>query len=147
MTGRDDRPAIWRQILLGSAILGLCALVHILVLVGGIQALEAVDGLVTGPPAPVERITMITLSFGFVLLGHTFQVWIWAMTFYLNRSIKTLDDAVYFALVTTTTLGYGDITLGRGRRIYGAMGAVSGLLTFGLSTAFLVSLMEAMLRT
>ena len=146
MTIPTDNHRIWRQIFSGSVILGLCAVVHIAVLVIGIQALEVIDQLVTGPPIPIERVIMIAAAFGFVLLGHTLQVWLWAFSFYLKGSIATIDDAVYFALVTTTTLGYGDITLPRGQRIFGAMGAVSGLLTFGLSTAFLVSLMEAILK-
>ncbi len=35
-------------------------------------------------------------------------------------------------------IGYGDITLGHIWRLFGAMAAVNGLLTFGLSTAFLI---------
>lgn len=54
------------------------------------------------------------------------------------RAIASLEDAIYFALVTSTTLGYGDITLGSRWRLFGAMAAVNGLLTFGLSTAFLI---------
>ncbi|MEM9370353.1 MAG: potassium channel family protein [Pseudomonadota bacterium] len=146
MTGPGAHASIWHQILLGSLVLGLCAVVHIMVLVIGLQALEAIDELARGPPVPIERVIMIASAFGFVLLGHTLQVWIWAISFYFKGSIATINDAVYFALVTTTTLGYGDITLPRGQRIFGAMGAVSGLLTFGLSTAFLVSLMEAILK-
>ena len=56
----------------------------------------------------------------------------------LFTSIESLEDAVYFVLVTSTTLGYGDVTLERKWRLFGAMAAVNGLLTFGLSTAFLL---------
>ena len=52
--------------------------------------------------------------------------------------------ALYFSLVTFTTLGYGDIVLGEGLRIFGAFASVTGLLAFGLSTAFLVALMTRM---
>ena len=36
---------------------------------------------------------------------------------------------------------YGDITLGEGARIFGTFAGVSGVLTIGISTAFLVALM------
>lgn len=142
----SDRVPIWKQILAGSYLIGLCALVHISVLVAGIQLLRVIDLIEMGSNTPLERFIMIVAAFFVVLLGHTFQVWIWAMKLRIAGVLQTLDDAVYFALVTTTTLGYGDVTLDKKWRIVGAMGAVSGLLTYGLSTAFLVGLMEALLR-
>ena len=51
------------------------------------------------------------------------------------------NTALYFSLVTYTTLGYGDIVLGPDLRIFGAFASVAGLLAFGLSTAYLVALM------
>lgn len=63
----------------------------------------------------------------------------------VTGAISSLGDAIYFALVTTTTLGYGDITLARDFRNFGAIAAVAGLLTFGLGTAFLIGAMEAAL--
>ena len=49
-----------------------------------------------------------------------------------------LEHAVYFALVSFTTLGYGDVLLPVGWRILGGMAAANGLLNFGLMTAVLV---------
>lgn len=45
--------------------------------------------------------------------------------FALHYALKTIEDAVYYALVTSTTLGYGDITLGKAHRILGSMAAVA----------------------
>ena len=60
--------------------------------------------------------------------------------------LDSFEDAIYFVLVTATTVGYGDLTLGTEYRIFGAFAGVTGLLTFGLSTAILVSLFEKLLR-
>ena len=70
----------------------------------------------------------------------------WALTIRALGALPRLADAVYFALVTTTTLGYGDITLKPDYRVFGAMGAVNGLMTYGLSTAFLVSIASGVLK-
>ena len=40
----------------------------------------------------------------------------------------------YFSLVTFATLGYGDIVLAPGYRIFGALGATCGSLMLGWST-------------
>ena len=80
-----------------------------------------------------------------VLFAHTIQVWIWAGAFMALKVLPNISDAIYFSLVTYTTVGYGDVTVGGGFRIFGAMAAVTGLLNFGLSTAFLVGLFDRMM--
>jgi hypothetical protein len=57
-----------------------------------------------------------------------------------------MGEAIYFALSTYTTLGYGDVILGREHRTFAAMAAVTGLLNIGLSTAFLVGMFSKMLQ-
>lgn len=124
---------MWKQIALGSMVLTVASSVHIAVLVAAIAVLPAIAGDVGGLSWP-----LIIAAFAAILLGHTLQVWIWALSLKSIKAIHSLEDAVYFALVTSTTLGYGDITLGHEWRLFGAMAAVNGLLTFGLSTAFLI---------
>ena len=60
--------------------------------------------------------------------------------------LQDWNSAVYFSLVSYTSLGYGDVVLGPGARIFGAFSSVTGLLSFGLSTAFLVALMTRLLK-
>lgn len=74
------------------------------------------------------------------------QVWIWAIVFVMAGTLPDLAEAIYFSLVTYTTLGYGDVVVGSGVRIFGAMAAVTGLLNFGFSTAFLVGLFARLMR-
>ncbi|MEM7366701.1 MAG: potassium channel family protein, partial [Pseudomonadota bacterium] len=93
----------------------------------------------------IEWILLVLTGSGLVLVGHTAQIWLWSGAILYMSALKSFSDAMYFSLVTTTTLGYGDITLGPEHRIFGAMGAVSGLMTFGLSTAFLINLVSAVL--
>jgi hypothetical protein len=59
--------------------------------------------------------------------GAGFLVWLGAL--------QTCDDALYFSLVTFATLGYGDIVLAPGYRIFGAPAATCGSLMLGWSTA------------
>jgi hypothetical protein len=55
----------------------------------------------------------------------------------LLGGLQTYDDAFYFSLVTFATLGYGDIVLAPGYRIFGAVGALCGSLMLGWSTALI----------
>lgn len=130
---------MWTQILAGSVVLLIGAAIHIIILAGSVSWLE----IASEDGSHLKILPVILLGFGAILVGHTLQVWLWALALRLNGALSNIEDAVYFALVTTTTLGYGDITLSKPHRIFGSMAAVSGLLSFGLSTAFLVGVVEA----
>jgi len=60
-------------------------------------------------------------------------------------ALPDLNSAIYFGIVTYTTLGYGDIVLGEGLRIFLAMASFTGLLTFGVSTAFFLGVITRFL--
>ncbi len=82
---------------------------------------------------------VLSVAVGVILAGHSLQIWIWAVTFVAFGALSDIAAAVYFGLVTYTTLGYGDITFEEPIRLYASMAAVTGLLNFGLSTAFLIA--------
>jgi len=73
---------------------------------------------------------------------HTLQVWVWAIALYLLGALPNMLDSVYFAVSTYTTVGYGDIILGSDMRLFGSMASVNGMVSFGISTGFLVSLIS-----
>ena len=80
------------------------------------------------------------------MLSHTVQVWLWAWALVGVGTLRDWNSAIYFSLVSYTSLGYGDVILGPGARIFGAFSSVTGLLFFGISTAFLVALMGRVMR-
>jgi hypothetical protein len=69
--------------------------------------------------------------------GHLAQVGLWAGVLVWRGALQTYDDAFYFSLVTFATLGYGDIVLAPGYRIFGALQAACGSLMLGWSTALI----------
>ncbi|MFC3118107.1 ion channel [Jhaorihella thermophila] len=48
--------------------------------------------------------------------------------------------------MTYTTVGYGDLTLGPGLRVFGTFAGVAGVLGFGISSAFLIAVMSRLLQ-
>ncbi|NOD33538.1 MULTISPECIES: ion channel [unclassified Ruegeria] len=129
------------QIIWGSTFLGLCFVIEILLLTWCTVTIINWDkkwadkGVYVGTAAP------IAVSLAFIVATHTIQVWIWAIVWVLLEVLPDWNTAIYFSLVTFTTLGYGDIVLGEGLRIFGSFASVAGLLAFGLSTAYLVAMM------
>lgn len=133
------------QIIWGGLMLSLCTLIHISLLTTAIMLLRHLSSRVEHLMASVRIITILGGALLLIVLSHTLQVWIWALSFVLLGAIPEFSKAVYFSLVTYTTLGYGDVILSDNVRLYAAMAAVTGLLNFGLSTAFLVGVFSKLL--
>lgn len=133
-----------RQILIGTALLCLSALVHVAMLLGSADVLIALFGPQRGSESGVLWSFVVVTGFASVVVAHAVQISIWATVLRVLGALKTTEEAIYYTLVTCTTLGYGDITLPRPWRILGAMAAVTGLLVFSLSTAFLIEVFRGL---
>ena len=79
----------------------------------------------------------------FVVLGlvgiHTVEVWLYALAYIGVGAMKDFEAALYFSTTSFTTIGYGDVVLDHKWRLVGAIEGANGLLLFGWSTAFLIS--------
>lgn len=78
----------------------------------------------------------------YILLVTTLNVWIWATTFILVGAFDLLEPALYFSLVSFTTVGFGDITLSHEWRLLSGLTAANGFICFGWSTAYMVELVR-----
>jgi hypothetical protein len=70
---------------------------------------------------------------------------LWSLVYYVfsdQTGLKSFDNALYFSLVSFTTVGYGDITLPAPWRILGGIEAMNGILMFGWSTASLYTIVH-----
>ena len=80
-----------------------------------------------------------------LLLLHFIEVVFWALFYFLlpdNAGLNNWPEAVYFSVVTFTTLGYGDITLNPDWRQLSGMQAMVGIVVFGLTTAILFTVIQ-----
>ena len=84
---------------------------------------------------------LIVAVLGIVAI-HTVEAWAWAAVLLRLGEFASLKEALYFSVVTSTTLGYGDLTLSDEWKLLGTFEAMGGLILFGASTAFLFQLMQ-----
>ena len=135
-----------QQILLGTLVLGLCALIHVGMIAFSIPVFGKVSARVSKTArAPLRICVFLSLAVFVLVFAHTLQIWTWALTFLEVADIPDLETGFYFATVTYTTLGYGDIVLGPEARILATFCAITDLLTFGISTAFLIGVLSKIL--
>jgi hypothetical protein len=136
--------SLHEQLIWGSVFLTICVVFHTVVLAYGINFL-------LGMSHKRERhlsfqLFRLAVAILIIVFGHTAQVWMWAGALMGHGIFSDWNTAIYFSLVTYTALGYGDITLTEGARVFAAFAAVTGLLSFGISTAFIAALLSKMLR-
>jgi len=94
-----------------------------------------------GKDLPAIIWTAVTL-----LMLHVVEVVVWALAYRALTPITSLDTfekAVYFSVVTFTSLGYGDITLPQHEwRMLSGIEALNGILLVGWTTAFLFAVVQ-----
>jgi hypothetical protein len=74
---------------------------------------------------------------------HGIECGIWAAAYLWLGALDAPMDALLYSLDSMSTLGASGLTLHRPWQMMGALEAVDGMLLFGVSTAFLFSVMQA----
>jgi len=67
---------------------------------------------------------------------HLLAIALWALFFWLAKCLPDMESSFYFSAVTYATIGYGDLVLPKEWRMLGPIEGFTGILMFGLSTAF-----------
>ncbi len=96
-----------------------------------------------------RTVRLLVYSAIFLLSLNFLQAIIWGFTYYLLPGItefETLEKAIYFSLVTFTTLGYGEITISSSSRILSGFEAMNGVLLLGWTTAMMFSVLQFVMK-
>ncbi len=83
----------------------------------------------------------------FLLVAVVIDVLLWAALYYFIGAIPNFEDSIYFSTVTFTTVGYGDIVLGREFRLLATFEAVNGWIIFGWATASVMIVIQRLYMT
>jgi len=67
---------------------------------------------------------------------------LWAHAYLGVGAIEQLEEALYFSMVTFTTLGYGDVTLPPDWRLLASFEAANGIIMFGWTTALVAAVIQ-----
>src|SRR5215475_8654727 len=132
-----------RLALLGLGLLVTCVIVQSIGMLALIRWLARVHSILESPSTPRRVALLLRLFLGIVVL-HLIQVGLWAVMFLAARVLPNLETALYFSLVSYTTIGFGDVVLGPGWRVLAGIEGLTGILLAGWSTAFVFSIVNRM---
>jgi hypothetical protein len=136
-----------RVYVLGLLLATFIAVLHAAVLFGLADLLVFVRELIGSAlgQRPMDVLLVVAAISG-LFAAHIGETAIWAVFFWKSGQLASFGDGWYFAGVSHTTLGYGDVVLRKPWRSLGPISAINGLLTFGCSTAFLFLVLQDIWR-
>ncbi|AFD05266.1 potassium channel family protein [Solitalea canadensis] len=91
---------------------------------------------------------ILSLTAIILMLLHYMEIALWAAVYFVIPELSQLgtwEEAIYFSMITYTTVGYGDITLPAIWRVMSGFEAMNGILLFGWSTAMFYAVAQRMM--
>jgi hypothetical protein len=89
-----------------------------------------------------KRIYLVVMVVILMFFVSVAEITLWAVTYLTIGAIERMEAALYFSMVTFTTLGYGDITLSEQWRLLASFEAANGIIMFGWSTALVITTVQ-----
>src|SRR5215475_6341830 len=129
--------------LLALGLLAACVVVQSAAMLQLIHWLARLNHVLESPSAR-RRAGLLLGLFMCIVLLHLVQVSLWALVFWRARELPTLETAIYFSLITYTTIGFGDVVLGPGWRVLAGIEGLTGIILIGWSTAFVFAVVNRM---
>lgn len=129
---------IFTQLIYGSLLIVGTVIIQVAFISTLTHCLHRITAWLSKPPIQIKTIAVLSAMVLWLVAGLSVSAALWAWVYLLIGVFNHLEPALYFSIVTFSTLGYGDIVLGPQWRILGALTAVNGVIIVGLNTAVLV---------
>jgi voltage-gated potassium channel Kch len=126
---------------LGAALIAVTVAIQALFMTVGLNIFKRIEKRRPGAMNRQPGITTVTWVI-FLLVPIVLDVTLWATFYYLGGALPSFEEALYFSTVTFTTVGYGDIVLGREWRQLATFEAVNGWIIFGWATALIMAVIQ-----
>lgn len=136
------------QLLIGAFMIGLSVAVHAV-------ALDIIIRHTDDFEKPVRKLMKShwkpVVTSGVVLavfVSHVIIIWLWGVLYHVMgcAPLETFSDALYFAMVVYSTLGFGDIVLDESCRMLSGIEGANGFILFSWTAAFIFEIVGQIYR-
>ncbi|MEM1196708.1 MAG: ion channel [Pseudomonadota bacterium] len=130
------------QLLVGTAMLTVTIGIGAFAIIVCAKLLDYTVATRAGVPGVIAHtatVTAVTTTLALVLVAI---MALWALLFVGLGIFDGFEPSLYIAMISATTLGYGDVTLPQNWRLLAGFIATDGFILFGLDTAFLFEVMR-----
>ena len=135
------------QILIGAGLILATTIIAVFALLLVETVLTQGRDWLLKPPHAIKMVTLLCGAVVWFLLIISAAVWIWALAFLGLGLFEAAEEAVYFSIVSFTTLGFGDVLLPKEWQLLSGMASINGLLMIGFQTAMLIEVLRRVRST
>ena len=130
------------QIVIGLSMTAMTIIVGALIIVFSTEQLQKYHHWLTSGHLLLNHVLALTLITTWLVLGLLFVMGLWAITLVMLGVFSEIEPALYFSMISFTTLGFGDVILPDKWRLLSGFIATDGFILFGLNTAFLFEILR-----
>ncbi|QLF68287.1 two pore domain potassium channel family protein [Peteryoungia desertarenae] len=127
-----------QNLALGTLMISMTVVIHTFGLMGVTHMMRWVTDRVRLHGHRSRMVAMNTVVLG-VFAVLTTEVWLWAICYHLIGFFDDFSTTLYFATITFSTVGYGDVIPHSDWRMLAALQGINGFVLIGWSTAYLVA--------
>ncbi|AOS97594.1 Ion channel [Microbulbifer aggregans] len=132
-----------KVLLLASVLLVVNTVIHAMAMTLAIRWSRHIAGLHPSHPFfPTGRPMVVSAVVLLMFFASVAEVMVWAVVYKWLGAFSEGEPAIYFSMVTYTTLGYGDIVLGENLRLLSSFQAAIGIIMFGWTTAVVLAVVQ-----
>ncbi len=125
------------HVLTGCALAAATTFVHAAAMVGSVNLAKRLIARGWMDKGHAAQATIVAIVVVAMFIASCIEAALWAATYVVTGAIAGAERAMYFSMVTYTTLGYGDVTLDERWRLLASLEAANGIIMFGWSTALI----------
>ncbi len=129
---------ILTQLIYGSLLIVGTVIIQVIFISTLTHSLHSLTKWLSKPPVQIKTVFVLSAMVLWLVAGLSVSAALWAGLYLIIGAFSSVEPALYFSIVTFSTLGYGDIVLDAQWRLLGSLTAVNGLIIVGLNTAVLV---------
>jgi Ion channel len=135
-----------REVLIASAIVAVCVVIHTTGMMLFAEWLARRRTIVQSKTGLTRQTLLLILVFAVIIVFHVTEATLWAVFYWARGLFGDFETALYFSFINYTTIGFGDVVLPQKWRLLGSIEGVSGVLLFGISTAFIFAIVNVLFR-
>ncbi|WP_428819060.1 potassium channel family protein [Microbulbifer sp. MCCC 1A16149] len=130
-------------LLIASALLVVNTMIHAVAMTLALRWSRQIAGLHPAHPfLPTGRPVVVSAVVLLMFFASVAEVMTWALVYRWLGAFSDAEPALYFSMVTYTTLGYGDIVLEGSLRLLSSFQAAIGIIMFGWTTAVVLAVVQ-----
>ena len=132
-----------KVLLIASALLVVNTMIHAVAMTLALRWSRHIAGLHPAHPfLPSGRPMVVSAVVLLMFFASVAEVMTWALVYRGLGAFSDAEPALYFSMVTYSTLGYGDIVLEGNLRLLSSFQAAIGIIMFGWTTAVVLAVVQ-----